>query len=236
MTTVFLICAVVGGTILVLQLVFSLLGLGLDQFGGADLGGGDASLGDLVGGGDGVGHDVGGGLGGGDVDLPDGDLGPSTTHGDHHNGVNLGRLLTFQTILALVTFFGIGGLAALESGQSVAVACVVAAATGLAVMLTAAVMFGSLNRLHDDGALRLDALAGAPGRVYLTIPGFDSGVGKATVIAQGREVELAARTPGPDLRSGDAIVVTRRLDEWTIEVVAASAYVPKPQAMSSELA
>jgi hypothetical protein len=228
MATLFLICTLVGGTILLLQFVLSLIGLGFEHFSGvSDLGGADASVGDLVGDLD-MGHGQVGDIP--DGDLPDGDVGPSTTHGDHQGLMRLGRLLTFQTVLAFVTFFGVGGLAMLEAQRSMPVATLTAMGTGLGAMLTVGILFGSLHRLHGDGSLRLDALAGAPGRVYLSIPGYGEGVGKATIVTQGREVELAARTPGPLLRSGDAVVVTRRLDERTVEVVAAASYVAKDDA------
>lgn len=220
MQTVYLLCTVIGGTILVLQVVLSLLGLGLDHFHLGDFGGHVADVASHNGG---LGHPS-----SFDTQHNAEAGGEMTSHGDHEGLMKLGRMLTFQTIVAFVAFFGVGGLAALENGSSLLGAIPLSIAAGLSAMFAVAFLFGSLRRLHGDGSLRMEQSPGSRGRVYLTIPGQGDGLGKVTVTVQGREVELAARTPGPELRSGDEVVVSRVLDEGTVEVVAAASYMEKP--------
>jgi hypothetical protein len=138
-------------------------------------------------------------------------------------------LLTLQTILAFVTFFGIGGLASLERGQGPLLAVPVALATGLASMVVLGFLFGSLRHLQSDGTVRMAEARGCRGRVYLTVPGNASGLGKVTVVLNGRELELAARTAGPMLFTGEEVVVNRVIDDHTVEVVTPASYVDKPQ-------
>lgn len=206
--TILLICAAAGGTVLLLQLGLSLLGFGLDHSGfdfGGDLGHGhDVALDH--------GHSL-------DADAPpDG----------HHDLWQLGRLITFQTVVAFVTFFGVGGLAALDSGQDPAVAAMIAVAVGLGAMVLLGLALRSLRRLQNDGTVRLASAAGVRGQVYLRVPGGDSGVGKVTLPVQGRLMEVLARTPGPELHVGEEVAVCRALDGETVEVVAAAAYAEKP--------
>lgn len=223
MQTLFLICTIIGGTILVLQVVLSLLGLGFEHL--VHVGDLGHHLGDLGGA---AAPDLGPASADG-VELPehapDGEL---THHGDHQGLLRVGQWLTFQTVVAFVTFFGVAGLASLESGRGVVQAVPIALASGLGAMIVVALLFGSLRKLHGDGTLEMTRAPGARGRVYLSIPGQDSGVGKVTVVLQGREIELAARTPGPDLRAGEEIVVARVLDDRTVEVVDIASYSVKP--------
>src|SRR2546426_9349206 len=87
METAYLICAVVGGTLIVCQFLMTLLGLGGDH----DVGGHDAG-----------GHDFGGG---------------HDVAGQHEAGHGsepswFFSMLTFRTLSAAVAFFGLAGLAA----------------------------------------------------------------------------------------------------------------------------
>src|SRR5262245_20646233 len=81
--TIYLICALGGGTLLVCQVVLGLLGFGHHE----DVGAGD--------------HDV----------HDSGDHHGSDHHDAHHTSWFVG-VLTFRSIVAAVTFFGLTGLAA----------------------------------------------------------------------------------------------------------------------------
>ncbi len=211
MHTAYLVCAILGGTILVLQVALSTLGLGLDHLFhvGTGLGHMDGA-GTGAGGFDGTHHGA-----QGHVDASSGD--------SHHSALaHLGWVLTYQTMLAFVTFSGIGGLASLESGSSVASSIAVATATGLVSMVVLGYLFSSLRMLQSDGTVHPMEWLGAAGEVYLTIPGDFQGLGKAIVRTGGREQELGARTAGPTLHPGEAVRVTQLLEDGSIEVVAAS--------------
>ena len=87
--TVYLICAAFGGTILAIQIVMSLFGFGFD----GDI---DADLGT-------------------DTDMGmNGDAHAGVAHS--HQALILFRVLSFRTIIAGCTFFGLGGLAGLSGG------------------------------------------------------------------------------------------------------------------------
>lgn len=202
--TFLLICATVGGTILVLRTVLIFLGLGLGE---------TAHFGDLSGHGD----------------VPDVGHPPDGAVGDHHDGQwDIGKVLSIQAMLTFMTFFGVGGLSALERGAPSGVAAVVAFAVGASAMLMLGWLLSLLRKLQSDGSVRLSDAEGARGRIYLRVPARGDGVGKVTLVLQGRTVELEARTPGPELRTGEEVVVSRVLDDRTVEVVAPSHQLVKP--------
>lgn len=203
--TFFLVCAVAGGSILVMQAGLALLGFGFGE--GTDIG-------DLA--------DAG--------DLPDGD--PTGTPSHHDGQWTIGKFLSIQAVLAFLTFFGVGGMSALEGGATRGVAAAVAFAVGIVAMLVLGWFLGLLRNLQSDGTARLADASGLPGRVYLTVPGNGGGVGKVTVVLQGRTMEVDARTPGPMLRSGEEVVVSRIIDHRTVEVVCPASHVVKPVALT----
>lgn len=203
----FLICASAGGTVLLLKLVLSLLGLGFDVFEG-DLGLLDGNPGDIA-----SAHDLAGHL----ADHP----GDAPGHAHQGLGAHLGRILTFQAIVSFLAFFGIGGLAAHSHGHGPWLSSAVAVATGIAAVAVLGQIFGSLRRLHTDGSVRLSSALGVKGVVYLRVPGHGAGEGKVTVPVQGRTIEVLARTTGPELRTGEPVVVLRVIDDQTVEVEAA---------------
>jgi hypothetical protein len=201
----FLICLTIGGTILVLRLALSLLGLGFDGLDGAgDLGDADAD----------IGH--------GDVVTDDGQ--------GHH--ADLGRIFTFQAIVSFLAFFGVGGLAALEMRQHPAIAVLVGSATGFVAVSLLGYLLGALRKLNADGTVQIARAVGLEGKVYLRIPGEGDGEGKITLPIQGRTIEILARTPGPGLRAGDPVVVSRVIDEHIVEVVLSQRLTAKPAAFA----
>src|SRR5439155_2838603 len=117
METVYLICAILGGTLMLCQFVLAIIGLG-----------GHHDLGD-------------------DHADDAGDTQHETGHfhhqpGHHEEGSWFFKLLTFRTIVAALLFFGLGGLAAsarLTQGPLLPLA-VATAAGGAAMVLVAWVM------------------------------------------------------------------------------------------------
>jgi hypothetical protein len=207
----FLICASAGGTILLLKLALSLLGLGFDVFEG-DLGLLDGDPGDAA-----SAHDLAGHL----ADHPHDSAANGHSQGHQGLGAHLGRILTFQAVVSFLAFFGIGGLATLSHGHGPWLSSAVAVATGMTAVAVLGQIFGSLRRLQTDGSVRLTSALGVRGVVYLRVPGHDAGEGKVTIPVQGRTIEVLARTPGPELRTGEPVVVLRVLDDQTVEVEAA---------------
>jgi hypothetical protein len=198
--TIYLVCAIVGGTLLVLQLLMGLLGLGHHD-------------------------DV-----GGDHDLHDasGDHDAHGTDHDHtheqHGGAGSWFLsvLTFRSIVAALTFFGLVGLTASRNLKHEApISLALAVAAGLAALFLVAYLMRMLHRLKSDGTVHIERAVGRSGTVYLTIPGQKAGMGKVTLSLQNRLVEYQAVTPHPQLPTGAKIVVTAILGPDTVEVAPA---------------
>jgi hypothetical protein len=223
MTVLFLICATVGGTVLLCQLVMALLGLAGDSMDG-DVGHGLG--GDMHGGGDFHGGDVHGGDMHGDTggDLHDGDAGHA--HAEHglaqHGAAWLFRALSLRTITAGITFFGIGGMAAQEADGSTPVVLVVAAVCGGAAFYGVYWIMQTLYRLQAEGTVRINRAIGEHGTVYLRVPGHESGTGKVQINLQNRTMEYLAMTGGEEIPTGAKVVVTDVLSPDTVAVEAAT--------------
>lgn len=210
METLFLICAIVGGTVLAFQFVLSLLGLG--------------------------GH--------GDFDIPDGGhihLGhghhmptDSGHHGhlqdagaDHSSNWYFG-IITFQTVVAAIAFFGFAGMTASSAQFDGPMCLVIGVAAGAAAMIGVHTLMRSFAKLRSDGTERIDRAIGLEGTVYLRIPGQNQGAGKVHMTLQNRIVEYAAMTSGDPLPGGAKIVVTGVIGSDTVEVMPISAPEPAP--------
>jgi membrane protein implicated in regulation of membrane protease activity len=199
MTNAFLVCAVVGGTLLVCQFVLSLLGIG-DH--GAD------------------GHDVHVEQGGHDH----GDHAHGHGHGHTSASAWFFSVLTFRSVVSALTFFGLAGLAASSAGWPRAAVLGVAAAAGVVAMFVIAAVMRSLVKLQDEGNLQIQSAVGQTGTVYLTVPGNKSGVGKVTLSLQNRTTEFQAVTFQDQLPTGSKVVVVDVIGPETVEVIAAPQY------------
>lgn len=217
METFFIVCATVGCTVLVLQFLMNVLGFAGD-------------MGDMGDGG-GVDVDISGDIGDiGDVgDVADVDAG-DVHH--HHTGMTIAKVLTFQTIVAFFAFFGLGGWAALGAQQPPVFSVMIALAAGTASMFVVAYVFQGLRKLEASGTVQLSRALGCRGRVYLRIPADGTGVGKVTLTTQGRTIEVKARTPGPELKTGTNVKVSKILDRATVEVVDLATVVEEPASQS----
>jgi hypothetical protein len=206
---VYLIGFLVGGTVLLLQFLLSLVGLG----GHHDTGDGHDF------------HDGGHDAAGHDADGHDGhDAHHGHGHGTHAAGQDSAAawfvsLLTFRTVVAALTFFGIGGLAALEAGLEPLLSVAVALAAGLGAMLLVASMMRTLGKLRSDGSVRIQRAVGLTGTVYLGIPANRTGTGKVTLNLQNRTVEYQAVTQQQELPTGTKVKVVAVLGSDTVEVV-----------------
>jgi hypothetical protein len=211
MVYVYLIAFLVGGTVMLLQFVISLFGVA----GHSDAGDGhDFHDG---GGHDGDGHDVGHEGDGQDAHAGHG-------HGTHAAGQDsaaawFASLLTFRTVVAALTFFGIGGLAALEARLDPVLSVGVALAAGVGALLLVATLMRSLGKLRSDGSARIQRAVGLTGTVYLGIPGNRTGTGKVTLNLQNRTVEYQAVTQQQELPTGTKVKVVAVLGSDTVEVV-----------------
>lgn len=195
MTTVFVISAVVGGTVLLVQFVLTLVGLGGDAL-DLDLPEGVDADGDF----------------GGDIDTDvDADLG-------HTDSSWMFGLVSTRTLTAAMAFFGLGGLAAQSAGASPPMALGVAIAAAVAAMVAVYWLMRGLMSLKAEGTARIQHAVGRHATVYVTIPAETSGQGKIQMNLQGRTMEYLALTPGHALPPGTKIVVTNIIASDTVEV------------------
>jgi hypothetical protein len=230
MAPIFVFCAAVGGTIMVCQLILSLVGLA-----------GDSLHVDVSGD---VGHDFGGDFHGGDLhggDLHGGDVHTDTdaqtahdvagadAHAEQappgHGSSSLFAVISFRTVVAAMAFFGLAGLAAEGAEAPPAMVLCVAIAAGVAAMYGVYWMMQLLYRLRSEGNVRVEHALGLPATVYLRIPAERSGIGKIQLNLQNRTMEYAAVTAGPELPTGATVVVVDLVASDTLEVRA----VPEPE-------
>ena len=192
MATVYLICAAIGGTVLVCQFVMTVFGLGLDN----------------------VDFD-------GDVDVPD-DVdfsGDSHLGAAGLDSTWIFTVISFKTVVAALAFFGIAGLAARSAEFAPIPGIMIALACGLTAMFSVHWMMKRLYQLNQDGSLRIDQSVGHRGSVYIPIPAARAGEGKIQIKLQNRIVELKAMTSQSEmLPTGARVVISRVLTPSTVEV------------------
>jgi hypothetical protein len=200
LSTIYLIAAVVGGTVLVCQFVLTLMGLGDD---GSDVSVGDASA---------DGHF-------------DGDLAADSMDGgalDHHTSLAdaadaeyqhpdsswLFGVLSFRTLVAAGAFFGVAGKAALGAGFSEPTSLLIAAVVGVCAMYGMYGMMRLIASLSSSGNERIRNAVGREARVYIRIPAARQGAGKVQLSMQNRIVEYQAVTEDDEpLKTGETVRV-----------------------------
>jgi hypothetical protein len=197
MDTFFLICLLLGATLMVCQFLLGLLGLGHHD---TDVGGG---------------HDIGHDVGGHDAHAHD------AAH-DAHAAWFVG-VLTFRSLVAALTFFGLAGLTALVNFQlDPGPALAVALAAGCAALLLVAYMMRALHRLKAEGTARIERAVGLTGTVYIPVPPQKGGAGRVMLNLQNRTVEYrAVSAQDRALPTGSKVVVTAIVSSDTVEVAPA---------------
>ena len=189
----FLSCFLLGGTVFILQFILTVIGVGAD---GLDLG-------------DGV---------PGDVDIP-GDAGDLLGHAGDHGSTWMFGVISFRTIVAALTFFGLAGMASRASQLSAPITLLAAVAAGAVAMYSVHFVMRFLYRQGQDDTVRISRTVGERGTVYIPIPPNNSGLGKIQLRTQGRIMEYAAKTPAPKkLSTGTTVEVVSVLTPRTVEV------------------
>lgn len=202
METTYLVCAAIGGTLIVCQFLLSLIGLG----GGHDMGTDHVDTG---------GHDFSGG-----DHLDASGHGGADHHTDHSHESNwfLG-LLTFRTITAGIAFFGLVGAIGQHAELEPIPTFLLALAAAVGAIVIVGYIMKSLSQLNIDGTVRINKAVGCPGTVYLPIPG-GRGEGKVQVSVMSRTIEYKA-TAKEALPTGAKIVVVSIVGSDTVEVAPA---------------
>jgi len=197
--TIFLIAAIVGGTIMVCQFLLTLFGLGDDGGIGHDGGfHGDAHVGGDF-------HGDAGGLAG---DHPT-SLGDAADGGlQHPDSSWLFSVISVRTLIAAGAFFGVAGRAAKATGLSNTTSLLVALAAGLAAMYGMYWLMQAIAAFETSGNERIGNAVGRKATVYVPIPASGAGAGKVQLSMQNRIVEFQAVTDEEErLRTGENVEV-----------------------------
>jgi len=203
--TFFLLCAVVGGTVLICQFVLTLVGLGGDH---AGMDAGHAAAHDFHAD---VGHDVhAGDTHGAESDGHDA--------AGHHGSSWLFAVISFRTLVAAATFFGLAGMAARSAEQPVGVQLLLAGVAGLAAMYGVHWMVRTMGSMGEDGTVRVKNALGKEGTVYVPIPASKAQAGKIQLKLQNRLVEYEAVTSGPHKLATGTKVRVVGISGGTLEV------------------
>ncbi len=193
--TIFYIIAMPATLLLIIQSIFSLLGL-------ADI---DSDIGDLDGGDFG---DVGEAI---EVEIEDG-----INQGD-------GFLADFRffTLRGLIAFFAIfGWTGAILAKKTVGIVAIIGALfAGLIAMFVVAYLFYAMTKLQGSGNIAYINAVGKVGEVYLTIPPNGQGRGKVTLTIQERLTECNALTKETvPLKTGTSVKVVGVMSDHTLIV------------------
>lgn len=204
----FLVCAVVGGTIVVLQFVTTLMGIGDD---GVDF---DADV-DAD-----VGFDA-------DADFDaDVDADHTTTireaadaDVEHVGSTWLFKMLSLRSILAAFAFFGLGGLVARSANVAWAPSLLIAGLTGFAAMYAVYWLMQQLYKLRASGTVNIRNAQGRAATIYVPVPPENGGRGKIQMTLQGRTMEYEAVTDEAEkLATGEHVVVVEVLGAELVRV------------------
>ncbi len=163
-----------------------------------------------------------GGDGDGHVDVHDGDVGDHADGADHHDSPadSFLKYLSFKTVVAFATFFGLTGLACGRAELSSEYTLLASIGAGTGALVVVGYIMQALAGLHSEGNLDLKNSVGSVGTVYLKIPGSSTGQGKVTVTFQGRTSEVKAITRGSELATGSKVKVVALSGADTLEVQA----------------
>ena len=210
LNVIFLVAAVIGGTIMVCQFLLTLMGMAGHDAGG-DFHGDTAGdfHGDMAGDFHG---DVGDAADVGDVDASGLHHTPihAAAEGDYqHPDSNwLFGVLSFRTLVAATAFFGLSGKAALSAGYAQPTALVIALVVGVTAMYGVYMLMRSISRLSCSGTEWIRNALGRQATVYVPIPAERKGMGKVQLSMQNRIVEYQAVTDDDrPLATGDTVEV-----------------------------
>jgi len=190
--TIYTICAVAGGVLVLLQVILQALGMFAET--DFDAGGADTDF---------------------DVDT---DVDGADVEADGHGNVLFG-ILSFKALCAFSALFGLTGLIMFTRSDELFVRVGVSLMAGVTGMFGVAMLMRGLSRLQSSGTVRIANAIGKTGKCYLRIPGHGKGVGKVTLDIQERSMQFEARTEGEPIATGARVRVVAVEGDDTLSVV-----------------
>jgi len=125
---------------------------------------------------------------------------------------------SFRTVVAFLTFFGVGGWAALDSGLGQWTSVGLGVLSGSLAFWIVGLLLAQTHRLASSGTVDIQNALGAQARVYLTIGAERTSSGAVTVKIQGRSMQFKAITRGRELKTGALCKVMAVASSDTLEV------------------
>jgi len=153
---------------------------------------------------------------GGDTEF-DTDASPEMDAGD----IDATRVLfqlSFKTVIAFITFFGLAGMACTKAEMSTSTTLAVALSAGFGAFVMVGYIMQSMLALQSNGNVNLAAATGQSAKVDLRIPANNSGSGKIAVIVGGRQITRRATTKGDAIPTGAEVIIDGMSAPDTYEV------------------
>ncbi len=130
------------------------------------------------------------------------------TQTQQHSSTWLFGVISFRTLVAAATFFGLAGMASHAASLSLVNQLLIALACGVGAMYLVHWLMSLMYRLSEDNTVRINRAVGREGMVYLPVPAGKTGPGKVQLRLQGRMMEYEAVTSAPsNLPTGARVVV-----------------------------
>jgi hypothetical protein len=137
----------------------------------------------------------------------------------------LQSIINLQGIIAGATVFGLVGLAATSAKMRQGATLSIAIAAALVMMALIGGVLDLMTRMANDGTIEIQQAVGKPATVYLGIPARNEGQGKITISLQERHMEFPAITYGESpLATGQKVIVVNVLDPSVMVVVSDAKY------------
>jgi hypothetical protein len=127
-------------------------------------------------------------------------------------------VLSFRSVVAALTLFGLVGLAVDSTDAPPVVVLVLALVAGAAALYGVYWMMRVLYTLKAEGTVQIRRALGRQASVYLKIPGHKSGTGKILINLQKRTMQYLAVTSADEIPTGANVVVVDVITPNTVEV------------------
>lgn len=142
---------------------------------------------------------------GGDMDS---DMAADGTDFEADDGGVGFQFFTFKNLIAFFTIFGWTGIVCIGYDLSSGVTIIISVIAGLLMMVATSSLFFFMQRLTEDGSLKMKNALGQIGEVYLPIGANRTKTGKVQIRVQGSLRELEALTDEEkDLPTGTVVKV-----------------------------
>lgn len=129
------------------------------------------------------------------------------------------QFFTFKNMVGFFTIFSWTGLGFMKNDMSQGLVIIFSTICGLIMMTAMASLFYMMNKLVEDGSMKIKNAIGKTCEVYLPIKANNGGFGKVQINIQGSIHELQAMTfDDIELSQGMIVQVTKIIDNHILVV------------------